>query len=264
MHINHTYSLFFSATFTTQTTMRSIAEGLGLETKENNLLDHPLDNDVCLAADDLLIAGMPVYAGRIPPIAADSLRHYKGSGTPAIIAAVYGNRHYDDALLEIADILSENGFQMIAAGAFIAEHCIFPKVAAGRPNADDLAFARRFGETCRRILDSAESTTAIPAVSIPGKRPYKIPGNIPICPSGNKDCAGCGECAAECPVNAIDPENPKNTNTGRCIRCGRCIAICPTHARGYHSITYKIAGLKFVSDNKKPRQPEIWLPAGIQ
>ena len=62
----------------------------------------------------------------------------------AIVAVIYGNRDYDDALLELADIAVEDGFEVVAAGAFIAQHCIFPKVANGRPDASDMAVATDF------------------------------------------------------------------------------------------------------------------------
>ncbi len=63
-----------------------------------------------LSENDLLIVGMPVYAGRIPAIAIDALNKFKGNKTPAVIVCVYGNRDYDDALLELKDIVQNNGF----------------------------------------------------------------------------------------------------------------------------------------------------------
>ena len=42
--------------------------------------------------------------------------------TPAVCVVVYGNRAYDDALLELKDILTERGCRPIAGAAFIGEH----------------------------------------------------------------------------------------------------------------------------------------------
>ena len=51
-----------------------------------------------ISSEDVLLFSMPVYGGFIPQSCAKMARNLKGSNTPAIIAAVYGNRHYDDAL----------------------------------------------------------------------------------------------------------------------------------------------------------------------
>lgn len=260
MQINKIYAVYFSATFTTRTVVQAVCEPFGKEIHETNLLDNPQKCPVELDKNDLLIVGMPVYAGRIPSIAAESLRHFKGNHTPSILLAVYGNRHYDDALLETANILSaEGGFNIIAAGAFVARHSIFPKVAASRPDESDLRAARQLGEECRRIVESAERATSIPSPQLPGNHPYKTPGAIPLYPTGNRKCAGCLRCVDECPTGAISRENPRLTDAGKCIRCGRCIAICAPHARGYHRLIYKLAQMKFAKANKEPRHNEIWL-----
>jgi len=76
----------------------------------------------------------------------ETLEKLKGQGTPAVVIAVYGNRAYEDALLEGADWLEKQGFQMAAAGALIGEHSFSAALAAGRPDQDDLAQAARLGE----------------------------------------------------------------------------------------------------------------------
>ena len=138
-------TVYFSATYTTHRIVSHLAKRLSEEVKEYDITNNAPSNEIIIPKDELLIVGIPVYAGRVPKMAVDRIRQFKGEGSPAIAVAVYGNRHYDDALLELSDLLSENGFQIISAGAFIAQHSIFPKVGAHRPDADDYLLMNVFG-----------------------------------------------------------------------------------------------------------------------
>ena len=139
MKIRKITVVYFSATYTTRKTVMALARTFGCEVTETDVTDS-MPEPMTIAAGDgnLLIAGMPVYAGRIPQQGARALRMIKGNGTPAIAVCVYGNRDYDDALLETCDLLEADGFRTIAAAAFIAQHSIFTQLAAGRPDTPDL------------------------------------------------------------------------------------------------------------------------------
>ena len=150
MKITATY---FSATHTTQTIVQRIAQGMGKEIKNYNITKDPFKEEVFLSTDEVLLVGMPVYAGRIPGVAVDSLKRFKGKHTPAILVAVYGNREFDDALVEMQDILEGNGFFVVAAGTFIAQHSIFPHTAKGRPDASDFLRIDDFSQLCRVLLE---------------------------------------------------------------------------------------------------------------
>ena len=151
MEINNVHVAYFSATYTTRTVVREIAARMG-----GNIVEHDITGPggnvgpVALGEGDVMVAGVPVYAGRVPQAAAERLRRFSGNGVPAIAACVYGNRDYDDALLELADLLASGGFKVVGAGAFIGRHSIFTNVAAGRPDEADLAAAARLGEGCAR------------------------------------------------------------------------------------------------------------------
>lgn len=41
----------------------------------------------------------------------------------------------------------------------------------------------------------------------------------------------CGACVVQCPVCAIDAEDPTKTDADTCISCMRCIDVCPRGAR---------------------------------
>ena len=92
---------------------------------------------------------VPVYAGRVAPIALQRIRRLKGENAPVVLVAVYGNRDYEDALVELRDETTCLGFTPLAAGAFIGEHSYSRPgmpVAEGRPDANDLK--RRKTQPC--------------------------------------------------------------------------------------------------------------------
>ena len=93
----------------------------------------------------------------------------------AVIVAVYGNRAYEDALIEMKDVVTELGFKPVAAGAFVGEHSFANeefKIANGRPDADDLDQAAAFGKNIAEKL-AGVSSSELDAIEVPGDRPYK-------------------------------------------------------------------------------------------
>lgn len=267
MEISGIRLVYFSATYTTRKIVRAIASEFGAPVHENDITLCRLSekaisdgNDIITGTDELLVVGMPVYAGRIPSSAAATLRQFKGKGTPAIIVCVYGNRDYDDALVEMADILEENGFKVFSAAAFIAQHSIFPKVGKGRPDDKDMAKIKDFALESKKRIDSACSLEDLSSVlsSIKGNRPYKIPGSIPIIPTGDRKCSSCLACVKVCPVKAISSENPRKTDDCKCIKCGRCVTVCPEGSRKFRGLLYRAAEMKFVSAYSDRKEPEIF------
>ena len=65
------------------------------------------------SAGELVVLGVPVYGGRIPALAAERMAQLKGQQTPVIILVTYGNRDYEDALLELKTILEQQQFVVV-------------------------------------------------------------------------------------------------------------------------------------------------------
>ena len=223
MNIEKWIVAHFSPTGGTKKVAEAIASGFHVSVAEMDLT--VADRTVTLGAQDGLMAVLPVYAGRIPQIALDRLSAVKGNGQKAVAVVVYGNRAYDDALLETKDALEANGFQVVAAAAFIAEHSIVRTIAAGRPDAGDEVLCRRFAADVMAKPDDA------PTVIVPGNHPYVGRKPSPFHPAADENCIRCGICAESCPVGAIPADDPAQTFPDLCINCLRCAQVCPVQSR---------------------------------
>lgn len=181
-----------------------------------------------IATDDLAVISMPVYAGRVPVLAVERLKKIKSSGAKCIIIAVYGNRAYEDALVEMQDVATEMGFQVIAAVAAIAEHSVCRVYGAGRPDEKDAKELASFGI---EIINKVKNEQPFKPLILPGNHPYKQGTSGPY-PIANNNCTECGTCADACPTGAISLTNLQNNNQELCIGCMRCVSVCPIQARG--------------------------------
>lgn len=238
MKLENTTLIYFSPTSTTRIVMEEIAKGIGKETSITLDITSPevRNQPAPEFKNNMVIIGAPVYAGRVAKDAVDYFKTINGSGSLAILVVLYGNREFEDALLELKNIVVDQGFIPFAAGAFIGEHSFSNNeflIAANRPDDDDLKKAFLFGKQIAGLLNDIESVTDIIPVQVPGNFPYREG-------MGNKafsfinvteDCDNCGICVVACPKNAIDESNAYSTIDENCIFCCACIKACPPQAR---------------------------------
>ena len=223
MNIEKWIIAHFSPTGGTKKIADAIAAGFHTLVAEMDLAK--TDSAVTLGENDALLAVLPVYAGRVPQISLERLSALKGNGQKAVAVVVYGNREYEDALPETKDALEANGFRVIAAAAFIAEHSIARSIATGRPDASDEVLCRQFAADVMAKEDDAAP------VNVPGNIPYKELKPSAFHPAANGDCVKCGICAQQCPVGAISLDDPSRTSNDLCINCMRCVQVCPQQCR---------------------------------
>ena len=223
MNIEKWIIAHFSPTGGTKKVADAIAAGFELPIVEMDLTR--ADSSVTLGENDALMAVLPVFAGRVPQISLERLAALKGSGQKAVAVVVYGNREFDDALLETRDALETSGFRVVAAAAFIAEHSMARSIASGRPDAEDEMLCRQFAAAVMAKADDAAP------VQVPGNTPYKELKPAAFHPAASESCIKCGACAQRCPVGAIALDDPSQTNNELCINCMRCVEACPQKCR---------------------------------
>lgn len=247
----NTVEIIFSPTGGTE----KVAHILGGHGNENtvkiDLSDAKTDFTKCVIdKEDRVLIAVPSFGGRAPSVAIERLKKIAGNGAKCTLVCVYGNRAYEDTLVEMEDAAKESGFQVVAAVAAVAEHSIMPQYAAGRPDASDKKQLEQFAEQI------AGKTEAV--VSIPGNRPYKKAGGAGLVPKPTKDCVKCGMCAEGCPVQAIDSTSFA-ADSKKCIACMRCVKQCPHQARKGNNAMVSIAAMAIKKACSVRKENELFL-----
>lgn len=248
------WAAYFSATNTTKKVVTQIARRLSQQTAcpmEIYDFTHPQARKTpkAFAPGDLVVFGTPVYAGRVPNLLIRFVAAVQGNGALAVPVVCYGNRNYDDALMELRNTLEAGGFHTVAGGAFSCQHAFSLTQAAGRPDRSDLTIASGFADQIFHKVEALTSLESLSPVAVKGNNPvgpYYTPrdrhGNpiniLKVKPKTDPDkCGGCGLCAELCPMGSIDPADVSQVR-GICIKCCACVKKCPSGAKYFDDPGY--------------------------
>lgn len=258
MELDRLHIIYYSPTHTSKKIARSIGEGTGIARRQETDLTTDSGKAEITVMDAICVVAVPVYGGLVAPTAAERILRLKAVNCVAVPVVVYGNRDYEDALVQLRDLLRGQGFTPLCGAAFIGEHSYSRPgmpVAEGRPDSNDLRIAREFGQALFRKLTDELGISDAPApdsrhfaltydtpldtliatADMKGNVPYKTIGKpTPQAPVVNENCYGCGDCAGWCPTGAISIKDGRSdTQIDLCTKCCACVKFCPTGARTF-------------------------------
>lgn len=239
------WSMYFSGTGTTERLVKKLADSLGkrLGAERENIdftPKHSRERGYIFSQEDLVVFGLPVIAGRVPNLLLKFLGTIKGNGALVIPIVMFGNRNYDDALIELRDILITDGFIPVGAGAFVGEHSFSNKLAKGRPDEQDFEMVEVLAD---KIVENIKTKKYLnEKLYVKGESPYRwyyqprdSKGNPidirKVKPKTDMEkCDRCGVCAEICPMLAIEKESI-DIVSGICMKCCACVKKCPKGAK---------------------------------
>ncbi len=266
MEIKKIKAVYFSPTGSTAKVINEMAGELaaklnvGIEKIDFTLPENRNMNPKVFNENELVVFGVPTYAGRIPNKILPAVKAmFKGSRTPAVAAVTFGNRDYGSSLTELAEELGNNGFCVFAAAAIVCEHAFTDKVGNGRPDCEDFLGIARFSEyiTEKIVEVMTPEELAMPLIRngeqiAPYYTPLKADGTpasfLKAKPETDTDkCTGCRICAETCPMGSINPEDTCEV-TGICIKCHACIKKCPAGAKYFTDADF-LSHVKMIENN---------------
>lgn len=271
MKLRRVWATYFSATGTTEKVVTQLAKLLAQKWGvDYQVFDFTLpaqrEEESPFLEGDLVVFGTPTIAGRVPNVLLKYLAKIEGRGALAVPISLYGNRNYDDSLIELRDILQKANFLPIAGGAFIGEHSFSTVLGAGRPDRKDFQVIEEFSEKIYEKVSAGDTSL----VRVKGtEEPYRWyyqprdrqgnPVDIrKVKPLTNERCTDCKICAELCPMGSISFENVREI-PGLCMKCCACIKKCPEGAKYFADEGYLYHQHELEEEYARRAEPEYFV-----
>jgi ferredoxin/flavodoxin len=243
-------SIYFSPTGNTKKIVKAIEKSIGLPYKRSIDLTLPKRRDAWSGRfdGDLLLVGVPVYAGSYPALLLPHLNKLDGTDRWAVPVAVCGNAQMRTCLPDLSGVLKKRGFKIAAAANFVGQHSFITEdlpMGKGRPDRNDIKVAHSFGRklAAKMVSDPTDismvrggniylrvylsSSVESQGSTFPASRHMEVR----VSELDKTRCDNCQSCVESCPTNAIDAKTLQ-INDATCIRCFACTVVCPHDLRG--------------------------------
>ena len=266
MQIKKVYGMYFRPTQNTKKIVETICSTLNIESEYIDLTNPSIRKQThTFTSEDLVVVGVPTYAGRIPNKIVDDLKqNLMGNQTFLIGLVTYGNRNYDSSLAELVSILENQNFYTIAACAIVCEHAFTNRLATHRPNEEDLNTIASFARKVQSKMDAYKFHEEKTNVQV---EPYYIPLRQDGSPARflkakpKTDltiCTDCKKCAQVCPMQSIDWKDVSLVS-GICIKCQACIQVCDVHAKYFDDEDF-LSHVKMLEENySMHKENQFWM-----
>ncbi len=264
MYIKTQHLIYFSPTETTKQVLEAVSRGIGIPVSAvtDITLPETREDTPPSLTNEIVLLGAPVYGGRVQKDAARYFSRIAGNVCIAVLVALYGNREYEDALIEMKDLAVGAGLVPAALGAFVGEHSFSSEgtpIGINRPDNGDIAIAEGFGRDILQKIEGIESPGALKEIPVPGSRPYRDHLTMPVIDfiHTSDACIQCNTCVESCPVAAIERDTIA-TDFPSCIFCCACIKKCPEGARSIREGPVYDVARKLSQTCTARKEPELY------
>lgn len=266
MQIKKVYGIYFSPTKNTKKAIETICSTFHVETEYIDLTNQSIRKQAHIfTKEDLVVVGVPTYAGRIPnKIVEDLKQNLMGNQTSLIGLVTYGNRNYDSSLAELISILENQNFYTVAACTIVSEHAFTNCLAKNRPNEEDIHEIISFARTVQSKMDTYTFHEEKTKIEI---RPYYVPLRWDGSPAhflkakpktDLSVCTNCKKCAQVCPMQSIEWKDV-SLISGICIKCQACIQVCDVHAKYFDDEDF-LSHVKMLEENySMHKENQFWM-----